>query len=268
MIVAAVDAGAVDDFTAAIDAEGARLDQVLTFGDRRVVLAAVASPTDAGPIAHRLRRAHWHALARPDDGAALDAWRRDTEPVVIGDRLAVVVAWSEHDRPAVPAIVELAPGGFGNGQHPTTRLSLEVAVATVRGGERVLDVGCGSGVLGLGALALGADHLTAVDLKPAAIAAARASAGLNGMEADVVVSTDSPASVGGSHDLVFANIAREGIAALATELIDAVAEGGRLVVSGVTPAQTDLIGGLLSPLVLVESRVEGDWAALVFSTHH
>ena len=268
MIVAAVDADGVDEITAALEAEGATLDQLLSFGGRRVVLAAAPSPADAGPIANRLRRAHWHALARPDDGAALEAWRRDTEPVVIGDRLAVVVAWSEHDRPAVPTIVELAPGGFGNGRHPTTRLLLEFAVHTVGGGEQVLDVGCGSGVLGLASLALGAHHLTGVDLKPAAIDATRASAALNGMEANLVVSTDSPASVGGSYDLVFANIAREGIAALAPELIGAVAEGGRLVVSGVTPAQTDLIGGLLAPLELIEARAEGEWAALVFSTHH
>ena len=265
MIVAALSAGDLDDFTAALAAEGAALDRTLTFDERRVVLATTPTPADAGPVAHRLRCGGWHVVARPDGGAALAAWRRDTEPVVVRDRLAVVVAWSEHDRPAVPLTVELAPGGFGNGHHPTTRLLLDIAVDTVRGGEQVLDVGCGSGVLGLAALALGADRLTAIDIKPAAADATRAGAVLNGMHGRVVVSTDAPGSVGGSFDVVFANIAREGVAALAPELVAATARGGQLIVSGVTPAQTDLIAGLLAPLELIEARIDADWAALVFS---
>ena len=266
MIVAALGVSELDDFSDALEAEGAVRERVLAFGDRRVVIAAAAMPADAGPIAHRLRQARWQAVARPDGGAALDAWWRDTEPVVIADRLAVAVAWSEHERPDVPATVELAPGGFGNGHHPTTRLVLDVAVDTVRGGEQVLDVGCGSGVLGLAALALGAARLTALDIKPAAVDAARASAVLNGMSGRVVASTDSPGSVEGSFDIVFANIAREGVAALAPELVAATARGGRLIVSGVTPAQTDLIAGLLAPLELIDQRLDGDWAALVFTT--
>ena len=70
--------------------------------------------------------------------------------------VAISVAWSEHERPNLPVTVELGHGGFGNGGHPTTRLVVEELIGRIAGGERVLDVGAGSGVLGLVALGLGA----------------------------------------------------------------------------------------------------------------
>lgn len=266
MIAVAVEPGDYGRLDRRLVAVGAVVDRVVDHPDRHVVLARPSVPSDAGPVALRLRDEGWIAVARPDGGAALAAWHRDTAPVVVGRRLAVVVAWSEHERPLTEVTIELGPGGFGNGHHPTTRLLLEWAVDTVGGGERVLDVGCGSGVLGLAALGLGAAQLVAVDIKPEAVAATEANAELNSVPHRVRASTKTPSMVGQTFDIVFANVAREGIAALAPELV-AAAGSGLLAVSGVTRAQADLVSELLAPFSLVDQRTDGDWAALVFSGH-
>jgi len=280
------------------------------------------------------------AVARPDSGAELRAWQRDTAPVVCGDRVSVCLAHSEHDRSGLPNVVELGPGGFGNGRHPSTRLVIEMLADSFGSGERnpmsgarVLDVGCGSGILGLVALALGAGEVTAVDQKPEAVAATRRNAAINGwadrLQATVVparraeptgadagqadpeptgaveptkadsepsgadagqaepepTKADSepsgadlglagpgpaadPLQAQGGFDLVLANIARAGVAALADCLVRSVGPAGRLIVSGITPAQCSQAEAHLAPLTVVECRSEGDWAALVLARNH
>ena len=141
----------------------------------------MADEWEAERIVTALRADGELAVSRPDDGVRLEEWRRHTAPLTFADRLTLTFAWSEHDRHGLPGVIELGLGGFGSGQHPTTRLLIEELLTRITGGERVLDVGCGSGVLGLAALALGASHLTAVDVKPDAVDATRRNAVLNGM---------------------------------------------------------------------------------------
>ena len=143
---------------------------------RRLVLAAVDDEWEAERLAAALRAEGELAVTRPDGGARLEGWMRDTRPITFGERLSVCFVWSEHDRGDLPRLIELGPGGFGSGQHPSTRLLVEELVGRIRGGERVLDVGCGSGVLGLCALGLGASRVVAVDITADAIEATRRNA--------------------------------------------------------------------------------------------
>ena len=142
-----------------------------------MVHADGADERDAERIAAALRAAGFAAVTRPS-GARLAAWLADAEPVRFGERLTVCAAWSMHDRDTLPGLVEIGPGGFGNGHHPTTRLLIEQLLGRLAGGERLLDVGCGSGVLGLGALRLGAARVVAVDVKDEAVDATRRNARL------------------------------------------------------------------------------------------
>ena len=200
---------------------------------------------------------------RPDRGVALDAWRRATRPLVIDGRVSVCPVWSEHERRGLPGLVELGFGGFGNGHHPTTRLMLDELVKRVGGGERVLDVGCGSGVLALASLTSGAGRSVGVDLKAEAVEAARRNAALNGLADRLQATTDPLDRLADDFDIVVANIARAGIVALADQLVDRLAPGGWLAVSGISPGQITQVGGFLRPLVEVDRRVSGDWALLV-----
>ena len=122
-------------------------------------------------------------------------------------------------------MVELGVGGFGSGEHPSTRLVLEQLVARINGGERVLDVGCGSGVLGLCALRLGASCVVATDLKPDAIDATRRNAALNGMERQVEATRAPLAEIEDDFDVVVANVGRAALVELAPELVAARGAG-------------------------------------------
>ena len=92
---------------------------------RRLVLASVADEWEAERIVTALRAAGELAVSRPDAGVRLEEWRRHTAPLTFADRLTLTFAWSEHDRYGLPGVIELGLGGFGSGQHPTTRLLIE-----------------------------------------------------------------------------------------------------------------------------------------------
>jgi ribosomal protein L11 methyltransferase len=203
-------------------------------------------------------------------------WRDHATAPAVGERLVVRPEWVEPD-PAhgdrIEVVVDAAEA-FGSGSHPTTRLCLEAveSLAAAAPLGRVLDVGCGTGVLGVAALLLGADPLVAVDVDPAAVAATVRTAELNGV-ADRVVEA-SGRTVGevaadhGPFDLVLANLLVPIIEDLGAALAAAVAPGGRLVLSGLladaASGQVDRAVRALGPGIAVESVAEHEgWASIV-----
>ncbi len=232
---------------------------------RRLVLAAVDDEREAGSLASALRAEGKAAVTRPDAGPRLEAWMRDTSPLMFGERLSVCFVWSEHDRGDASRLVELGVGGFGSGRHPSTRLILEQLLARIKGGERVLDVGCGSGVLGLCALRLGASCVVAIDIKPDAIEATRRNAALNDMQRHVEATLAPLAEIEDVFDVVVANVGRAAVVEFAPELVRRVSPGGWLAVSGISPSQCSLVTGFLRPLVELERQTSGEWSAVVLA---
>ena len=162
-----------------------------------------------------------------------DSWRAYAGPTTVGT-VRIVPSWLDEARRDNDILID--PGGsFGMGDHPTTRATLELALGL--SAESVLDLGCGSGVLGI-ALAL-RDHCSvlAVDPAPAATLATRANALLNGV-ADLVRVVEGDASVVvGNHELVLANILAPVLLADAARIVDLVTPGGHVVLSGFTEAR-------------------------------
>ena len=158
IVVVATTKDELSEASARLRELGLIVGQVVAPSDaRRLVLASIDDESEAARLVAVLRAEGRLAVLRPAGGAQLAAWNRNTRPIVVGERLALCFVWSEHDRRGLSNVVELDPaGGFGSGEHPSTRLLLEELVARIAGGERVLDVGCGNGVLGLSALRLGA----------------------------------------------------------------------------------------------------------------
>lgn len=230
---------------------------------RRVVLGTPDDKRIEADLVAVLQAEGEMAVTRPDGGAALQAWIRDTCPVVFGGRLSVCQAWSPHDRSDLVGLIELGSGGFGSGRHPTTRQLIQALLERIKGGERVLDVGCGSGILGLCALRLGAAGVLAVDVKPEAVQAARRNAQINAVSDQMQATAAALVDIDANFDVVLANIARAGIVELASELVSHVSPRGWLGVAGISPSQCSQIVDFLRPLVEVERRTVGEWSSLI-----
>ena len=266
MIVVATSEDELAGMCERLQALGVRpLDVVEPSDTRRLILVAGDDELNAESLVASLQGEGVMAVTRPDHGAALQAWFRDTRPVTFGGRLSVCPAWSEHDRSDLVGLVELGPGGFGSGHHPTTSQMIEALVERISGGERVLDVGCGSGILGLCALKLGAANVVAVDVKPDAVEAVQRNARTNAMGDQLEATLAGLSEVDGPFDVVVANIARAGIVELAPELVSHVSPGGWLAVAGISPSQCSQIVEFLHPLVETERRTAGEWSTLVLA---
>jgi len=241
------------------------LEVVKPSDTRRVVLGTPDDGRNEADLVVMLQAEGAMAVMRPDGGAALQAWFRDTRPVVFGGRLSVCQAWSTHDRSGLSGLIELGPGGFGSGRHPTTRQLIQALLTRIEGGERVLDVGCGSGILGLCTLKIGAAGVVAVDVKPEAIQAAQRNAQINAMSDQMQATAADLGDIDATFDVVLANIARAGIVELAPELVSRVSPGGWLGVAGISPSQCSQIVDFLRPLEEIERRTSGEWSSLILA---
>lgn len=209
-------------------------------------------------------RADGHAavLGPPDETHAV-GWRNRNRAVPVGGRLAVCFPWADAD---AAAVVEVDPGeAFGAGTHPSTRLLAEWLAEHISGGERVLDVGCGSGVLALVAARLGVAEVVGIDIEPAAIAAAEANAQRNGLDA---VANFGVVPVGGAelgtYDVVVANITAGVLMPLAGDIAERVAPRGWLAISGISAAQTSSVAAAFRRygIELADPVRLDDWVSL------
>jgi ribosomal protein L11 methyltransferase len=199
-----------------------------------------------------------------DDWAT--AWRKYFKPIRIG-RVVVKPTWEEFEPGPEDVIVELDPGmAFGTGNHASTRLCLLILQDYVSGGEFVLDVGTGSGILAMTAARLGAANVLAIDLDPIAVDAASKNAADCGL-ADVirVELGDSPLLCPESADVIVANIVPGVIIPMAADLHERVKPGGVVISSGIVCERADEVRSRLESvgLATLETRADGDWVAIV-----
>jgi ribosomal protein L11 methyltransferase len=236
-----------------------------------LLVAGVAPRADIGRLLAAVQD-RWPAeVMAVDVDGALDAWRAFARPVTVGRRLRVRPPWVAAGPRAAAVEVLIDPGrAFGSGAHASTRLALAAIERLVRGGERVLDAGCGSGVLGIAALALGAAEAVGVDHDPDAVAASGANAARNGL-ADRFTVTGRPlgdvAAAGPPFDLVAANLLLPDLLAVTPALRAALAAGGSLVVSGIVVDQRAPVTEAAARLGLVSLGEETDegWLAATFA---
>jgi len=191
-----------------------------------------------------------------------ETWRRGLEALVISDRLLVRPSFVSAPAGFVGTELVIEPGqAFGTGGHASTRVVLDLLVRLppeAIAGRRVLDVGCGSGVLALAALALGAERAVAFDLDPLASEATREAARVNG-SADRLLAFTGPldALAGAPFDLVLANLLRRELEPLLDGLVARLRAGGRLLLGGLLAREGDAIEARLAAAGLVaEARRE------------
>lgn len=208
----------------------------------------------------------------------MEAWKQHYKPILIGERLLILPAWMESPEPERIAI-KIDPGmAFGTGTHPTTQLCLELMESYLDlrdlkdiGGLKVIDVGCGSGILSIAALKLGAGKALGVDIDEESIVNSRENAGTNEVGDELILGVGSVQEIlGGMFEfktapLVVANILAPVIVRLfEAGLADLVEEGGALILSGILFEQEESVieAGQAYGLKMSERRRMGDWVAL------
>jgi ribosomal protein L11 methyltransferase len=226
----------------------------------------LAQETAAGPVVERAARAAGIAAVPAYTVASIadEDWVRRTQsqfvPMAIGTRLWIVPSW--HEPPiSAAAIVRLDPGmAFGTGSHPTTRLVLQFLERELRGGERVLDYGSGSGILAIAAAKLGARRIDAVDLDPHALKATDENARANEVQVHVWAPDALPP---GNFDVVVANILSNPLVVLAPLICARTRTGGRVALSGILEAQAaDVIAAYAPDIALSILGRDRGWVLL------
>ena len=185
-------------------------------------------------------------------------WRQYYQPIEVGERLVVVPEWL--DAPADGRLpLRLDPGLiFGTGSHATTRLCLQALEQHIHGGEKVLDLGCGSGILSIAALLLGAKDAFACDIDDKCVGVAYENAALNGVgkehytvrAGDVLSDKKLQKEFGGDYDVIVANIVADVIIALAPQVGKLLKKGGVFLCSGIIDDRADEVR---------EKLVEAGW---------
>jgi ribosomal protein L11 methyltransferase len=176
------------------------------------------------------------------------------EPVQVTETFWIVPTW--HEPPAqARQVIRLDPGlAFGTGTHPTTRMCLRWIAGNLRPGARVLDYGCGSGILAIGAAKFGAAAVDAVDIDEAAVRATEQNAAANAVQ----VAAGLPQRASGRYDTVLANILATPLKVLAPLLCGHVAPGGSLVLAGILARQADELKAAYAPYCALEVSDEED----------
>lgn len=192
---------------------------------------------------------------------------QEFEAIRVGRRLVVAPAGARWDRRPGDAVVTLDPGlAFGTGHHPTTRMCMVYLEDVVTSGCRILDVGCGSGILTLAALRLGAGAAVAVDIEDDAVKSTRDNLRRNALlaRATVVPGTlPTPAAPPGAFDVTVANISANALTALAEPLVASLRPGGVFVGSGVLEERRGEVEAALAGAgaVITDVARAGDWVA-------
>jgi len=226
-------------FSLELDA-GAALDAALAASG---ITALTAASVD------RIEDADWVALTQ-----------RQFEPIRVGERLWIVPTWYAPPDPGAVNVI-LDPGAaFGTGSHPTTRLCLRWLERHVRGGDRLLDYGCGSGILGIAALKLGIGSACGVDVDPLALEAARYNSSQNGVSLDV---RDAGAALPPASDITVANILANPLRMLAPLLSTHTRIGGLVALSGILEEQARSVIDAYAPwMELATAEAEAGWVLL------
>ena len=203
-------------------------------------------------------------------------WKQYFKPFKVGEKLVIKPSWEDYDNADNRVILEIDPASsFGTGKHHTTRLCLELLEKNLNKGDDLLDMGCGSGILSIGAMLLGAGSAVGVDIEENAAATALENAEKNHISPDVyktyygnILSDEKLASeIDRKYDIITANIVADVIIAMKDYFVRYLKKGGILIISGIIEERMDEVvaavesAGFSNP----EPYVKEGWAAVKFT---
>jgi ribosomal protein L11 methyltransferase len=204
-----------------------------------------------------------------------NTWREFAQPTVIGRRIVIAPVWCAEQEvaevvaslpdPNQAVVIPIEPAStFGMGDHPTTMSSLLMIEKYLKSDDVLIDVGCGSGVLGIGALRMGASRAIGMDINPSCVPVSQENARLNQVSHRWSVTTEPVAVIGFPANIVVANILAPALIELSDELKRLTRPDGVLIISGVLAEHYEHVAKALEPLHEFDRIEHGGWAAVAF----
>ena len=237
------------------------IDEDLLKQDRsKATVQFLRERLNAAEIAHTIDQSN----VQEDDW--LNNWRKFFKPMPVGEKLLINPSWFTDTDPKGRLVINIDPGlAFGTGKHETTRLCMEALERYVKGGERVLDVGCGSGILGIAAVLLGADSAFGVDIDETAVRTANENAQVNHVsDRMTAIAGDLVDKVTEKYDIVVANIVADAIIALSASVTSFMTDDAVYIVSGIIDTRADDVkNAIKGHFEIVEENTYHGWYCFV-----
>lgn len=202
-------------------------------------------------------------------------WKQYFKPIKVGEKLVIKPSWEDYDEDSERIILEIDPASsFGTGQHHTTRLCLELLEKSLNAGDKLLDMGCGSGILSIGAMLLGAESAAAVDIEQNAAATAMENALKNHISSEkyktyygnILMDEKLADEIDCKYDIITANIVADVLIAMKEFFVRYLKKGGTLIVSGIIEERMHEVIEALESVGFSgpEANVKEGWAAVRF----
>ena len=203
-------------------------------------------------------------------------WKKYFKPLTVGEKLVIKPSWEEYTGDSKRKILEIDPASsFGTGQHNTTQLCLELLEKHLEGGEKILDLGCGSGILSIAAMLLGSESSVAVDIDQNSVNIAAENASKNSIPeslyktlcGNVINDASLCEAIGGGYDIITANIVADVLIAMSHLFEGFLKKGGVLILSGIIIERCDEVIEAVKAkgFTMLEIREKDGWAAVSFT---
>ena len=269
----------IEDFSDIESCDWDYADEALLAADRSIVKISgfIAESVDVTPVLEELK------LLLPK-GTAVEVinvaeqdwannWRQYYKPLRVGKNIVIKPSWEEYERLKDDVIIELDPGmAFGTGTHETTRMCMALLERYVTPDAEILDIGCGSGILAITALLLGAKSAAGIDIDPVAVETAIENGYRNGLAPPryIIKRGDAVKEMSGIFSIITANIIADVIITICGDVKDLMHKGGIFICSGIIDSRKDDVVNALESngYEIIEIAADGEWIAILTTIPH